>query len=245
MPELFSEDGVMVNGLFGYCKLIKDLIRQNKNKEFAIIATFDRCVNNFRKEINGDYKLNRKKADSSLIVQLNLAEEFCKNINIPVEYDSRYEADDIIASIADKSKDEHEIIILSPDKDLMQLVDDKVKIFNPFLKKTIDKYFIEEKFGIKPEDFHIFLALCGDASDNIAGIEGIGPKTAVKILQKTKNVEEMQKLFPKFNFSTFNEMLSLTELYKEFNFQKINPYKTDSSCFNQNTKKFNFLSIQI
>lgn len=245
MPEMFTENGINVNGLFGYCRFITDLIQQHKNENFAIVATFDRCSQNFRKEISATYKSNRKKADSSLIVQLNLAEEFCKSINIPVEFHINYEADDIIASISEHYQKDHEIFVVSPDKDLVQLVSSNVKVLNPFLKIIIDKDHVFEKFGVLPEHFHIFLALCGDSSDNITGIEGVGPKTALKIMAKTHNPIEMQRLFPKYDFSKFDQMLSLTKLCKEYNVEKISSYNIDISSINNGLLKYNFKSIKL
>jgi DNA polymerase-1 len=243
MPELFTEDGVMVNGLFGYCRLIKDIISKYKKEEFAIVATFDRCSKNFRKDIAETYKQNRKPADSSLIVQLNLAEQFCRNVSIPVEFHLNYEADDIIASLAEEYGESSEIFILTTDKDLMQLVKNNVKILNPFTKEIFDRDGVKKKLGVFPEDVDLFLALCGDSSDNIPGIKGIGPKTAINILSKTKDPAEMQKLFPKFDFSLFEHMLSLTRLFKNYKSEKVLPFKQNSSVFNENLRLLNFNSF--
>lgn len=245
IPEMFTEDGINVNGLFGYCRLIKDIISNNQNEEFAIIATFDRCSQNFRKDICENYKKNRKKADSSLIVQLGLAEEFCRNIKIPVEYHLNYEADDIIASIVSKYEEKNEIFILSTDKDLMQLINEKVKIFNPFSKQIIDKEAVKEKFGLFPEDVGLFLALCGDSSDNIKGIAGVGAKTAVNIINKTKDPDVMKREFPKFDFSELDKMISLTKLNTDYEVDLINLFNINIVDLNTNLSKFNFNSIKL
>jgi DNA polymerase-1 len=245
LPEMFTEDGINVNGLFGYCKFIRDLIHKYKNEKISIISAFDRCSKNFRKDICENYKLNRKKSDTNLVVQLNLAEEFCKNINLPVEFHINYEADDIIASIASKSEEKHEVFVVSIDKDFMQIVNEKTKILNPFTKKIYDSNYVKDKFGVAPEDFYLFLALCGDASDNIAGIPGVGPKTALKILEKTKDINEMQSLFPKFDFSQINKMIQLTKFYNNYEFKEIDEYKVDFERFNKSLEKYNFQTIKI
>lgn len=246
MPEMFDSNGINVSALFGYCRLIQEIIKNNQNHNIAIIATFDRCYNNFRKKIDSNYKANRKRSDSSLVVQLNLAEEFCKKILIPVEYHSEYEADDIIGSIATKMKHQNkEINIISTDKDLLQLIDSNVFVINPFKKIKADEDYVLQKYGINAKDFDLFLALCGDASDNIQGIQNVGPKTAVKIINTTTKQEEMQQMFPKYDFSNLPKMLELTKLYLDYDFNKINKYKTDIVLFNQTLRLFDFKTIDL
>jgi DNA polymerase-1 len=245
MPEMFTEDGIMVNGLYGYCKFIIDLINKHNKEDFSIVATFDRCSQNFRKEISEDYKMNRKKTDSSLIVQLQLAAEFCESIGIKTLHHVRYEADDIIASIAKKEENNHEIYVVSPDKDLMQLITDKTKVLNPFTKQTLDTDYVYKKFGIYPKDFHLFLALCGDSSDNIKGIEGIGPKTASKIMSQTLNIAEMPALFPKYDFSKLELMLKLTSLYIGYEFQPIEAFDVNYHNCHSALNRFGFKSIKL
>lgn len=240
MPEYFTEDGLQINGLFGYCKLIKDIIE--KNKKCEIIATFDKCSKNFRKEINPEYKANRKKSDSNLTLQIKLAEDFCREVNIRTLFDLYYEADDIIASVADQCQNLEkydEIIVISTDKDLMQLVNEKIKILNPFTKTTFDRNSVIEKFGIEPEQINLYLALCGDSSDNIKGIAGVGQKTAVKIIQNSRNPLEMQSKYPKYNFEALEFMLSLTTLKKDFIFDMSENFLINVSDFNNALRKLN------
>lgn len=233
MPEMYSPEGTLVNGLFGFCRCILQLIKSNK--PYSMLITFDRCYDNFRRKISEDYKSNRKKLDNNAREQLNLALYFCQQIGLPVEHNSQYEADDLIASYIYNNPDD-EFVIVGVDKDFCQLIDYRTKMYNPFKKLYIDRKYVLDTYNIPPELFHLFLALQGDSSDCIAGISGIGPKTAAKILNTTTEIAEMQRLFPKYDFSSLPQQIELVKLVKDIqlknaNIKKININITEAMNF--------------
>lgn len=209
LDEYFNQDGIPVHGLIGFLRCIFNLLK--KYKPYSLLITFDKCYDNFRKEIDASYKSNRKKLDSSAIDQLNLAIEFCKVSGIPTEFHSRFESDDLIASYTVQNPDK-EFIICSVDKDLCQLVEKNVVILDPFKNIVMKTEDVVKKYEVTPQDFYLFLALQGDSSDSVKGIRGIGPKTAAKILKSTKNIHEIPMLFPKFDFTQLQQQIELVKL---------------------------------
>ena len=212
LPEMENSNGIKTHGVLGFCNCIMNLIKKNPDAHFFV--ALDKCSENFRKDILPSYKQNRKKVSMNVFEQIEMITEFCNLSGIPVEFHKNFEADDIIASFVSKNTDE-DITIISVDKDLYQLVNKKVKIFNPFKRIFIDEKKVSEILGVTPNKVHLFLALVGDASDNIPGIEGIGPKTAAKILQNFTEIEDIKKNFIKFNFTNLEQMISLTKLRKD------------------------------
>jgi DNA polymerase-1 len=203
IPEKFSANGLMINGLFGFCRFLNKIL----SEESKVILCLDKCKNNFRKELNPNYKQNRKKLDSSLFEQLNLLEEICEKSGITVLYSDEFEADDLIGSITHQIEGKH--MIYSTDKDFMQLCNDNVHVCNPFTKEIFDSQKIFIKYGIFPKDFALYLAMMGDKSDNIKGVMGVGPKFAQKII-----LEGMEKYKNQFDFSDLPLNLELTTIKK-------------------------------
>ena len=223
IPEKFNSDGIPVHGLLAFCRFILNFIRDYNPS--SVLVVFDKCYNNFRKQISPEYKVNRTKLSDSAKDQLNLSFEFCQKSGIPVEFHSEYEGDDLIGSFVHQNPSE-EFIIMSTDKDLCQLVQSNVYIFNPFTKTLIDQDFVYTKYNVPARHFHLFLALTGDSSDNIKGIPGVGPKTAAKILSYLSDYDDIHKvmpMFPKYDFSDWNMQLQLTCINKEVQLSNPNP----------------------
>ena len=191
-----------------------------------IIAMFDAGGKNFRHEIFSDYKATRKPLDDKFKIQLPLLESLLKFIGCPVISEHGVEADDLIASFAEHAKNlGHEIYILSSDKDLLQLLDDNVKMIRPISKGLnnaeiydTQKFYDEYKFA--PELMADYLTLVGDSVDNIKGVEGIGIKTAPEIISEFGSVEDIykniDKLAPrikrKFEITSLEEILKTREI---------------------------------
>lgn len=177
--------GESTNALFGFIrtvfKLIKDLSCSH------LVAVFDGPENTkSRKELYSDYKIHRAKMPEDLFPQLEWALEFCQIAGIPYLSVPGVEADDVMGSIA-KWAEERKInaYLCSSDKDLCQLVSDHVQVINPSKNNlVIDREKVKELFGVFPEQMIDYLAIMGDASDNIPGIEGFGPKTASSLLSE-------------------------------------------------------------
>lgn len=182
-----SVDGQSTQALYGSAKIILNLLREH-NPDKLIIA--DESKNNFRSDLYVDYKKNRSKKPDDLRSQIKLVHEMVDLMNIKRISIDGYEADDVIASAVEKFKNDfNEILIISSDKDLMQLVCDNVFMYNDLLKKKYTKKEVYEKFQVNPEQIHDYLSIVGDKSDNIPGMVGVGDKGALEILKACSSLE--------------------------------------------------------
>lgn len=185
MQNMASKEGEATGALFGFIRSIIKLDEDFQHPK-TLVAIFDGPHSKeSRLAIYKEYKANREKAPQDLIHQIIEAERFCHLYGIPVLSLSGVEADDTIASVTRICKHKaHSIYICSQDKDLAQLVDDSVFVLNQHKAMVIDTNKVEELWGVLPQQIHDYLSICGDASDNIPGIRGFGPKTAVDLLKK-------------------------------------------------------------
>lgn len=199
MGEMTTSYGVPVTGTYGYLNAM--LSFTEKTQVDCVVPVFD-AGKNWRKSESETYKANRSelseahKADMSLLLTEVLPALGMNPVGVP-----GYEADDIIATISRDSVAYREVYILTCDRDLLQLVTDRVKVilFNSAKKVSIlGTEEVESHFGVPPTEVKFFKALSGDSSDNVAGIPGIGPKTAVRIIREAKE-------------STSNSELSLAD----------------------------------
>ena len=189
---LKTSKGEPTSAIFGFARSLKKLIGE-LNPDYTAVC-FDLPGPTFREEDFADYKARRKKTPEELVAQLPHINNLCEAAGFSVISKEGYEADDIIATLAGEAEKENiETVIFTLDKDLMQLVSDKVKILNMHKSgvEWYDKAKVEEKFGVPPEKINDFLALAGDASDNIPGVKGIGGKTAAMLLKKFNTLENI------------------------------------------------------
>ena len=187
MGEMMTSAGIPVTGTYGTLNTIFSIM--DKGEYDCVIPCYD-AGGNFRKKLDENYKGNREKSDLSHYADMSLlVEEVLPTLGFSPVGVKGWEADDIIATISRNSPAYREIHILTVDSDLLQLVGNRVKVilFNS-VKKTIT-YGIDEvleKFGVYPAEVGYLKALCGDKSDNVAGIKGVGPKTAVRIIEECR-----------------------------------------------------------
>ncbi|MDY6915429.1 MAG: DNA polymerase I, partial [Candidatus Cloacimonadota bacterium] len=156
-----------------------------------VAISFDLKEKTFRHEITETYKANRPPAPEDLIAQVEPIKEFFQTIEVPEISVAGYEADDVLATLAEKFKDEFEIVMVTGDKDFCQLVDNKITIFDPKKEKRITPKEVEKQYGITAAQFVDYLALVGDSADNIPGVKGIGPKNAKKLLQEFGSLKQI------------------------------------------------------
>ncbi len=182
-------NGRNTSAIYGFITSIKKLI--NKFSIQYIVAAFDRPEETLRHKMFTEYKMEREKTPDDLIWQVEYIKKYCKFMGINVLEYPGYEADDIIATLVKKLKKDMEILIVTRDKDLFQLIDKDVKIFDPFSNTVITREHVINKLGVPPEKIKYYLALTGDRIDGIKGVRGIGPKTAVKIINKYKSWEDI------------------------------------------------------
>jgi DNA polymerase-1 len=204
LPQTIATSaGTMTNAVLGFTSMILKLLEEQKPD--ILICAFDSKGPTFRHELFEEYKATRKKMPDELIEQMPLIKEVLESLNIATLAMEGFEADDIIATLTGgMSGNDEEIIIVSSDKDILQLVSDNVKVMA--LKKGItdtvlyDEKQVVEKFGVTPDKIKELLALMGDSSDNIPGISGIGPKTALELIIQFgtidaiyENIEDVKK----------------------------------------------------
>jgi len=190
LPPLTRKDGTPVGAVYGFTSMLMKLLAQSKADHIAVI--FDMGGPTFRHNLYNDYKANRPPLPEDLRPQFPIMREVANAFNLPIVELAGYEADDIIATYARLAKEAgEEVIIVSSDKDLMQLIGDGVTMYDPLKSKVIDKPEVLEKFGVTPEQLLDVLSLMGDSSDNVPGVPGIGPKTAAELINHYGNLESL------------------------------------------------------
>lgn len=188
LPPLKSPDGKPTGAIYGFIRMLSKLINDINPDYIAVI--FDKAGKTFRHKEYKEYKATRKETPDELKIQIPEIKKIIRLFGIKVLEKEGYEADDIIATLAKKAKDKnYQVYIITPDKDMMQLVNKNVFVFNPVSEKLFDKEAIKEKYGVYPEQFIDYLSIIGDNIDNIQGVKGVGPKTASKLLNEYKNLE--------------------------------------------------------
>ena len=192
LPPMSRRDGTPVNAVFGFTNMLVKLIEDYREEKLIVI--FDAARNNFRNKIYKNYKANRGETPEDLIPQFNLIKNCVKAFNIPQLEIEGFEADDIIASYSCKATNLNiPSLIVSSDKDLMQLVNDKVQMLDPMKNKKIGVNEVIDKFGVEPDKVIQIQALTGDKVDNIPGALGIGPKTALELIKEYGDIEGLIK----------------------------------------------------
>ncbi|NPA17466.1 5'-3' exonuclease [Persephonella sp.] len=192
LPPLTSPSGMPTGAIYGFIRMVSKLMNE-LNPEYIAVA-FDLPGKTFRHDEYKEYKATRKETPDELKVQIPHLKEILKLWGIKIIEMPGYEADDIIATLAKKGKEEgFEVIIVTPDKDMMQLVEEGIYILNPVTEELYDREKVKEKYGIYPEQFVDYLAIVGDTVDNIIGVKGVGPKTAEKLLNQYGSLEGILK----------------------------------------------------
>jgi DNA polymerase-1 len=183
MPALSRQDGTPVGAVYGFVSMMLRLLSDIKATH--IVMVFDTGGKTFRHELYPQYKANRPPAPEDLIPQFPLMRFAAQALNIHILEQQGYEADDIIATLAERAlANKEEVLIISSDKDLMQLINGHTKMYDAVKAKIIGAKEVQEKFGVFPEKMLDLLSMIGDTADNIPGIPGIGPKTAALLLEK-------------------------------------------------------------
>ena len=190
LPSMTNENGVPVNAVFGFTKMLLKLIDDFKPIYVAVI--FDVARKTFRNDLYDLYKANRSDPPEELIPQFSIIREATNAIGLPVVEMEGFEADDLIATYSNiAQKTNKKVIIISSDKDLMQLVDDNTILFDPMKQYWINDEQVFEKFGVYPNRVIDVQSLAGDSSDNIPGVPGIGIKTAAELINQYGDLEQL------------------------------------------------------
>lgn len=191
---LTTSKGEIVNAVYGFTRTILSLLKELE-PEYVAVA-FDRKGPTVRHEKYKDYKSSRPKVDDELISQFGRAREMVKALGMPIFDKQGYEADDLIGSVVDCVDEKTEVVIVTGDKDTLQLVKDNVKVFMPARGRRVparmwDEKMVKSKIGVTPNKVDDFKALAGDSSDDIPGVRGIGKKTACKLINQWGEIENI------------------------------------------------------
>lgn len=183
-------DGNPTNAVYGFSEFLYQLIQQEK-PQYIACAFDDHQTESYRREIYSEYKANRPPAPEELVLQFDYCKRFTRAAGIPTFGSNRYEADDIIGTLATRLREQgYAVTILTADKDLTQLILGNDDIWWDFARNnTLNNKGVEKHWGVKPEQIADLLALSGDKIDNIPGIPGVGYKMASNLLNKYADVE--------------------------------------------------------
>ncbi|MFA5714179.1 MAG: 5'-3' exonuclease H3TH domain-containing protein [Candidatus Paceibacterota bacterium] len=192
LPPLTSKDGKVVNAVYGFLLVLFKLIKELKPK--YLVACFDLPEPTLRKQAFAEYKAHRKKAPDELYDQIPVVKEVLRKFNVPIFEKAGYEGDDLIGTLAQKSKKNN--IIVSGDLDNLQLINQNTFVYylNKGVKNALlyDEKAVGEKYeGLSPNQLVDLKGLRGDASDNIPGVKGIGEKTALKLIKEFDSIDNL------------------------------------------------------
>lgn len=187
---LSNSKGLPTNAVYGFTQMVLRLL---KDEDPAyLVMVFDTDKPSFRKKKYDPYKANREIPPEDLVPQFEYIHKVTEALNIPVLAVPGYEADDIIATLVRRKLPKAaNAVIVTGDKDLMQLVDERVKLLDTMKDKWTDRKGVKEKFGVGPEQVIDVQALAGDSSDNIPGVPGIGPKTAGQLIEQYQSLDNL------------------------------------------------------
>jgi DNA polymerase I len=188
---LTGPDGRSTNAVYGFVTMLRKLLADHRPE--LIAAAFDLAGPTFRSALAADYKANRAPMPPDLADQIPLVHEACEALGVPIHTHERYEADDVLGTIACRAAEAgYEVALVTGDKDFFQLVTDRIKVFNPREEGTwYDADGVKEKFGVRPAQVVDVLSLTGDAIDNVKGVPGIGEKGARDLIATWGTLEDL------------------------------------------------------
>ena len=198
LPMMNRSDGLPVNAVYGFTRMLLNIIENeqslpgNESLSVGIGVIFDSKRHNFRNELYAAYKANRKEPPTELVPQFDWIKKVPAAFNLVAIEKEGFEADDLIATYARQAQAQGvSVVIYSSDKDLMQLVGNGLTLFDPVKNREIGVQEVQDKFGVPPEKVLDVMALCGDSSDNIPGVPGIGVKTAAELINQFGHLEAL------------------------------------------------------
>jgi len=201
LPFLSNSRGIPTHAAYGFTRMLLKIIKEHKPEYIAV--TFDVSRETFRRETYKEYKAQRPSMPGELAVQIPYLKEVVKALRIPMLELENYEADDVIATLAIKAESRgFQVVIVSGDKDMLQLVTDNVLVFDPMKEAFYGPQEVEKRVGVTPHQIPDILGLAGDSIDNIPGVKGIGLKSALALVKEFGSVEalfqHMDRIPPRF-----------------------------------------------
>jgi DNA polymerase-1 len=194
LPEMSTQSGEPTSALYGFCALVLKLLRENPAAELAFAIDLPQPT--FRQTAYPEYKAGRPTTPSALGTQLRRLPRLLGAFGVPVLGSAGFEADDVLATLAERARHEaHDTVIVSGDRDLLQVIGGSVRVL--FIGRrglsavTYDEARVVERFGLPPSRLPSFVALVGDASDNLPGVRGVGPATAQRLFREFADAAEL------------------------------------------------------
>ena len=188
MRSMSAPDGTPINAVFGLGMTLQKFLAEYEPE--LLVCCFDAGSQTFRNEIFPDYKANRGAPPEELVPQFDICRELVGKMGIATAMCPGFEADDLLATLTGRLRaDGYDVVIVSGDKDLAQLLEPGVRIYNLAKNDWLDHDRVPEKMGVEAGQIGDFLALTGDASDNIPGVRGVGPKAACALLEAFGNLD--------------------------------------------------------
>jgi DNA polymerase-1 len=187
---LSNSRGMPTNAAFGFTRMLLKLMDEKEPKHLAVL--FDVKGPTFRHERYPEYKANRPPAPDDLVVQIPWVKDITRAFNIPLLEKEGFEADDLIGTLARQAEAAgYHVVMVTGDKDFLQLVTEKIRLWDPMKEVETGPEEVREKFGLEPADLVDVMGLSGDTSDNVPGVPGIGPKTAAKLIRDFGSMEKL------------------------------------------------------
>lgn len=207
LPPMTRPDGTPIQAVYGFCNMMLKLMDEYPDDD--IVVVFDAGGPTFREEIYEQYKAQREPPPPEMEVQFPLVRRAAEAFDLPVIEVPGYEADDVIATLTRLAREQgREVIIVSADKDLMQLVGEGVVMWHPIKEVPIGPEEVRERFGVGPEHVRDVLALAGDPTDNVPGVRGIGLKTAAELVREFGSLENILANLDKIRQPRRRQMLA-------------------------------------
>ncbi len=207
IAPLTNSEGMPTHAVFGFLNILNRMLKDKEPKYLAV--AFDMRGPVFRHEMYAEYKANRPPMPDDLAVQIPYIKELVTAMNIPSFEMQGIEADDIIASSAKVLEEQgYRVVVVSGDKDLLQLVNENTVMWDPMKNKIMDIAAVEAKYNVKPAQLLDCYALMGDSSDNVPGVPGIGPKTAEKLINQYQSLDGVYEALGEMKKSKMKERLA-------------------------------------
>ncbi len=213
--KMVGKSGLPVNAVYGFTQFLIRLIDEEEVSHLGL--AFDKSLTtSFRNDFYPPYKAQRALPPAELEAQQDWCQEVGEALGAAIYVDLRYEADDLVATLCRQLEPQgHEIVVVSSDKDLAQLVSDRVSLFDFARGERYDAAKVAEKFGVRPDQIADYLGLAGDSVDNIPGVAGVGKKTAVALLAELDSLDEIYRRLDDVSTLTIRGARSLRKKLEE------------------------------
>ncbi len=213
--HLSNSKGLPTNAIFGFTQMLLKVVKEHRPEYLVVI--FDSKAPTFRSEVYREYKANRPAMPEGLTPQIPYIKKIIEGYRIALLEMEGYEADDLIGTVAKRLESEVDVVIITGDKDILQLVSDRIQVYDTMKEKRFGAEEVIQRFGVSPEQVVEIMGLAGDAIDNIPGVPGIGEKTAIQLIKTygsienlLAHVEEIPKKKLKENLKTHGDLARLS-----------------------------------